>query len=233
MTAPRRFWTRAAVAAHPDGWAVSLDGKTALTPARAALATRHKNLAQAVAAEWDAVGEILDPRALPLTGYLNAVIDRVRPNRGRFAADVAQFAGAELICYRADSPAALVARQRAGWDPILDWMTERYDIRLACGLGVTPIRQSPETLVRLAAAIDAFDEYRLTAALKLTGVTKSLALTLAVVAGARDAMTAYDLSRIDEAFQTEHWGEDAEAARRVAREREDVAAAAAFLSALD
>lgn len=233
MTVFHRFWTSAAVAPHGDGWAVTLDGKTALTPGRAALATRHKRLAEAVSAEWADAPEKVDPLAMPMTGYLNAVIDRVTPHRPGLAADVTTFAASELICYRAEAPEVLVERQKFGWDPILAWLDQRHGARLICGVGVTPILQSEPALARLALAVTELDTYRLAAALKLTGIMKSLALTLAVIDGERDTQVAYELSRIDEDFQSERWGEDAEAARRVAREREEMSAVAAFLCALD
>jgi chaperone required for assembly of F1-ATPase len=229
----RRFWTSAAIVPHAEGWAVALDGKTALTPARAALATRHKRLATAVAAEWAAVGESVDPRAMPMTGFLNATIDRVGPQHTALAMDVAKFAGMDLVCYRAEGPEALVQRQAAGWDPVLEWIGRRYDVRLASATGVTPVAQPAEGLARLNAAVAALDSYRLTAGIKLSGIYKSLALTLCVLEGERDAVQAYGLSRIDETFQAERWGEDAEAARRAAREREEAGDVAMFLALLD
>jgi chaperone required for assembly of F1-ATPase len=233
MTPARRFWTAAAIVPHADGWAVTLDGKTALTPARAALATRHKRLADAVAAEWAAAGATVEPQAMPLTGFLNAVIDRVRPERGTLGASVAAFAQSDAICYRAERPDDLIARQAAGWDPVLSWLERRHGARLIRGTGVLPVAQAPEALTRLAQAVAALDAYRLAATLKMSGMFKSLALTLAAIEGERGVLEAYDLSRIDETYQAEHWGEDAEAARRVARDREELRAAAAFLAALD
>lgn len=234
MTAQlRRFWKDAAIAPHADGWAVTLDGRTALTPARAPLATPHKRLAAAVASEWAAAGESVDPRAMPLTGFLNATIDRVGPHHAALAEDMARFAAMDLVCYRAEAPDALVLRQAAAWDPILEWVAQRYDVRLACGTGVTPVAQTPQTLTRLGAAVLALDPYRLAAGIKLSGIFKSLALTLSVIEGARDALQAYEISRIDEIFQAERWGEDAEASRRTARERREVDEAGSFLAQLD
>lgn len=235
MTGPsfRRFWTNAAIAPHSEGWAVALDGKTALTPARAALATWHRRLAAAVAAEWAGAGETIDPGTMPLTGYLNAVIDRVEPNKAALATELARFAEHELVCYRADGPPALVRRQAEGWDPLLAWLRARYDAALTPGAGVLHIAQPPGALARLNAAVQALDGYRLAAALKFSGITKSLALTLAVVEGEHDAASAYALSRIDETYQAEQWGEDNEAARRVAKEMAEARIVAQFLDLLD
>jgi chaperone required for assembly of F1-ATPase len=235
MTAPqlRRFWTEAAVTPHPAGCAVTLDGKTALTPARNPLATPHRRLAEAVAQEWACAPDVLEPQNMALTGLLNAVIDRVGAHRAAMAADIARIAAHELLCYRADKPAGLVARQAAAWDPVLSWLKSRYDVHLNVGAGLMHIEQPPESHSRLAAAVAALDPYRLTAAIKLTGITKSLALTLAALQRQMSPADAHDASRIDERFQAEHWGEDAEATRRVAKERAELDIVSAFLSALD
>jgi chaperone required for assembly of F1-ATPase len=232
-TSIRRFWREATVVPHAEGCAVALDGKVALTPARAALATVHRRLAEAVAGEWRDAPETLKPEEMPLTGYLNAVVDRVEPNKEALGRELARFADHELICYRADGPPALVQRQAQGWDPVINWIRDRYDATLATGAGILHIPQSDETLARLTKAVQGLDAYRLAAALKLSGITKSLALTLAAVEGWRTPQEAYALSRIDETFQAEQWGEDAEAARRVAKEMAEIGALAQYLALLD
>lgn len=233
MSSLRRFWKEAAVVPHADGWAVALDGKLALTPARAPLASPHRRIAEGVAAEWTSAPESIDPRAMPLTGYLNAVIDRVRPNQSSLAAELSRFAAHDLVCYRAEGPPALVQRQRERWDPVLAWVRERYDAGLNAGAGVLHIPQSDETVSRLDAAVRGLDAYRLAAAWKLSGIVKSLVLTLAAIEGWHTPEAAYAASRIDEDFQAEQWGQDAEAARRVTHEKGEVAAISNFLGLLD
>ena len=147
--------------------------------------------------------------------------------------ELARFADHELVCYRAEGPPALVRRQEQGWDPVLTWIRGRYDAVLTAGLGILHIPQPADALARLTAAAQALDAYRLAAALKISGITKSLALTLAAVEGWRTPQEAYALSRIDETFQAEQWGEDAEAARRVAKELSEIDAVARFLALLD
>lgn len=233
MSAFRRFWTDALAVPHEGGWAIALDGKTALTPARAALATRHQRLAEAVAAEWRDAAETLKPETMPLTGYLNAVIDRVRANQAALAVEVERFARHELVCYRAEGPPELVRRQNKEWDAVLTWLRGRHGASLHVATGLIPIEQPAEALARIQGLVHALDAYRLTAALKLSGITKSLVLTLAALEGWLTPQEAHASSRIDETFQAEHWGEDAEAARRVAKEQAEVAFVARFLDLLD
>lgn len=235
MTNPqlRRFWIDASVVPYADGYAVALDGKIALTPQRAVLATQHKRLAEAAALEWANAPPMIDPRDMPLTGFLNAVIDRVRGHASVLGHDVANLAAHELICYRTDGPPELARRQAAAWDPILDWLKARYDVALIVTVGVMHIAQPHEGLTRLAVAVSALDPYRLAAATKSSGLLKSLALTLALLDGRLTARDAYAASRIDESFQAEHWGVDAEAARKTAREEIEIDQLAQFLSCLD
>ena len=229
----RRFWTNVAVTPHADGFQILLDGKAALTPARAPLATRHLRLAEAVAAEWAAAGEIIDPRMMPMTGFLNAIIDRVGPNRAALAGDVARYAEYELLCYRAAYPAELARRQALAWDPLLRWCGDTFGAVLLSAEGVLSIQQPSDAIARLTFAVNALDDYRLAVAVKLAGLYKSTVLTLAVVHGHCEGSEAYDASRIEEDYQAEQWGLDAEAARRVARERSDLAEACRLLSLLD
>jgi chaperone required for assembly of F1-ATPase len=126
-----------------------------------------------------------------------------------------------------------VARQAAAWDPVLAWLRTRYDVALNVRAGVMHIDQPADGLARLTAAVAALDPYRLAAAIKLTGLTKSVALTLAALEKHATLPEAYEASRADEIFQAEQWGDDAEASRRVARERAELTTLAAFLAALD
>ena len=124
----KRFWKQAEVIAEAGGWGIALDGRPVRTPERAPLAVASKALAEAIAAEWDAQGEDIDPASMPLTGLANAAIDRAAPDRAAFAAPLAAYAGSDLLCYRADGPAPLVARQAARWDPLLAWARETHSL---------------------------------------------------------------------------------------------------------
>ncbi len=214
--APPRFWTRATPVQTAEGWAVLLDDRPVRTPARRPLVTPHARVAQACAAEWHAQGARVDPATMPVTRALNSAIDRVAPQFAAVAADVAAYGGSDLLCYRAPGPEALAARQAAAWDPWLVWARSRYGAPLICAAGVMHVAQPADSLARLAQATAARDALSLTALHDLVALSGSLVLGLAVDEGALAAAEAWTLSRLDEAWQAEQWGEDAEAAQAAA-----------------
>jgi chaperone required for assembly of F1-ATPase len=225
----KRFWTHAAVT--PDR-GVALDGKPVRTPGRAALILPTDALAEAVAAEWNGVGDTLDPRAMPLTGLANAAIDRVAPDPAAFAAGLSRYAASDLVCYRADGPEPLIERQRAAWDPVIAWAQRRYDVSLAVTTGVIPIAQPSATLARLADATAALDPFALAAASPIVTITGSLLLFLALNEGALTPDAAWSAAQLDEDWQAELWGEDPLAADTRAARRREYDAAVRFLSLL-
>lgn len=221
----RRFWTHAEVVAEAAGHALQLDGKPVRTPARAALILPNRALALAVAAEWAAQGEAIQPETMPLTRAANSAIDRVAPQLDDVAAMVAAYGESDLLCYRAAHPPGLVARQTAAWDPILAWAAQALGAPLTATQGVMHAAQPDASLARLRDAVTALDAFALTGLHDLVALSGSLVLGLAVRAGRLDPAQAWDISRLDEVWQAEHWGIDTEAAAAAA-ERE-----AAFLSA--
>ncbi|WP_323809868.1 ATP12 family chaperone protein [Sphingobium baderi] len=224
----KRFYKDAAVAAGDGGYGIQLDGKPVRTPARALLALPNVALAQAVAAEWRAQGDSVDPRSMPFTGLANAAIDRIAPDREAFAAGIARYAETDLLCYRADGPEALAARQAAAWDRLLDWARARYDVTFRVTQGVLHVAQPSETLERLGTAVAAFDPFTLAGLSTLVTLSGSLVCGLAVVEGGHAPDAVWAAAEIDESWQTEQWGEDAEAAARAARRREEFATNCAF-----
>jgi chaperone required for assembly of F1-ATPase len=224
----KRFYTDVAVVAQDEGFAIRLDDRPVRTPARALLALPTAALAEAVAQEWRAQGETVDPAAMPMTGLANATIDHVAPKPTVFAEGVARYAQSDLLCYRADSPATLVARQAAAWDPLLDWARSRYDVAFVVTQGILPVPQPDETLVRLDAAVAALDPFMLVGLSTLVTLSGSLICGLAVVEGGHDIAAIWQAAEIDEAWQVEQWGEDDEAAARSVRRADDFAMAAAF-----
>lgn len=226
----KRFYTDVAVVPADGGWTIQLDGRPVRTPARAPLALPTPALADAVAAEWHGQGENVDPAIMPMTGLANAAIDHVAPKPADFAAGVARYAQSDLLCYRADGPEALVARQAAAWDPLLDWARARYDVAFAVTQGIIPVPQPDETLARLGAAVAALDPFRLTGLSTLVTLSGSLVCGLAVVEGGHDPAAVWQAAEIDEAWQVEQWGEDAEAAARSARRAADFATASGFVA---
>jgi chaperone required for assembly of F1-ATPase len=210
----KRFYEQAVADREDGGWAVRLDGRPVRTPSRAPLALPTQALGEAVAAEWAAQGEEIDPRTMPFTGFANAAIDQVAPDMAGFAAGVAAYGESDLLCYRAERPATLVARQAAMWDPLLDWARGRYDVAFRVTAGIVHVAQPPETVARLGAAVAAFDAFTLAGFSTLVTLSGSLVCGLAVVERFADAATIWDAAEIDEIWQAEQWGDDAQAAER-------------------
>lgn len=219
----RRFYKAAAAAPRDGRWAVQLDGRTAKTPDRAPLALPSQALAEVVAAEWAAQGEFIAFPSMPATRLAFTAIDRLPTARDASAAEVARYAGSDLLCYFANAPEALIRRQAQRWTPILDWAEAALGLRFERTAGIVHRSQPPETLARverLAAALDDFALAGLGYAAPLFG---SAVLALAAQTGRLSGPEAFDLSRLDEAYQEELWGLDAEAAARTAALRLEAA----------
>ncbi len=228
----KRFYREASVVPAAGGYHVTLDGRPARTPAKQPLVLPTHAAAQAVAAEWAAQPDEIAPADMRLTRLAHTAIDRVAPDRTSVLDEVARFAATDLVCYRADAPADLVARQREAWQELVDWAAERYDAPLAATAGVLPAAQPEAALAALRRAIEAYDDFALTALHAATAATGSLVIGLALGEGRIDAERAYAAACLDELFQAERWGEDREAAARRDALREDIAAASRFLALL-
>jgi chaperone required for assembly of F1-ATPase len=213
----KRFWTDATVERAGSGWQVMLDSRPVRTPSKASLDMPTRAMAEAVAAEWAAQGEDIDPLAMPVTRSANSAIDRVAPQHAEVAAMLAAYAETDLLCHRAESPEALARRQSEAWDPLLDWAAERHGAQLIPTAGILPLDQPAGALERLAAAVRDLDAFRMTALHDLVTLSGSLVLGLAVADGRLAPDTGWQLSRIDEDWQIEQWGEDEEAAHAAAR----------------
>jgi chaperone required for assembly of F1-ATPase len=224
----KRFYKEAQAVAQADGWAICLDDRPVRTPARAPLAVPRWALAEEMAAEWAAQGETIDPAAMPMTGLANATIDRVLPALADFRMQIAAYAHSDLFCYRAHDPAPLVARQAMRWDPLLDWARRRYDIAFALAGGIMPVDQPPATIARLRAAVEAIDPWALAGAAVLTQIGGSLVGTLACLEGEIGAPELFETVSLDELWQFEQWGEDAEARARLDARRVDFLHAARY-----
>ena len=209
-----------------------LDGRAVRTPARALLALPASALVEAVADEWRAVSEKIDPRAMPITGFANAAIDKVTPNPTAFAEGLARYGETDLLCYRAENPPELAARQAAVWDPLLDWARARYDIAFVVTAGIVHKAQPADTLERLSAAIAARSPFELAALSTIVTAGGSLVVGLMLAEGAITSDTAFDATHLDELWQAELWGEEWMAADARALRRADFAAAARFMALL-
>jgi len=228
----KRFYESVYVGETDDGYSVRLDGKPIKTPGGKDFVVPTLQLGEAIADEWRAQGGEIDPDTMPLTRYANTVIDRVAVRHAAIAAELAKFAGHDLLCYREDVTTELMQRQAAAWDPWIAWAADRYGVELEVARGLSPIEQPPETLERLARAIAAHDAHRLAVLNTGITITGSAVLGLAFVARAMDAAQAFATARVDEIFQAERWGRDAEAEARDARRLADLKAAERYLSLL-
>ena len=225
----KRFYNEATVGVGEDGHTVELDGRVVKTPARRPLVLASAALAEAVAAEWVAQDETVEPDTMPLTRLASTAIDRVADNRDHVIDETAAFGATDLLCYRAASPVDLAAGQAAGWQPLLDWLAERHGARLMVTEGLAAVTQPEDTLAKLRALVAEFDTPALAALHTVTSACGSLVIALALAEGRVDAAEAWRLSRIDETFQADRWGLDPETESRGERLRVEIAAAARFL----
>ena len=210
----KRFYKEVSVGPANGGFAVLLDGRPVRTPAGNALVLPTEKLAAAIAAEWQAQGDEVIATSMPLLRLANTIIDGVATRRAEVTDAVLRFAENDLLCYRAHQPPELVARQSLGWDPWLDWARRRHGANMTLAVGLTHVDQTPDALLALRQAVDELDPFALGALHVVASITGSLVLALAVADGAAAGAQAFELSRIDEMYQAEKWGEDAEAAKR-------------------
>lgn len=228
----KRFFDKAATQPLEGGIGITLDGRAVRTPAKAPLILPSRALAEAIAAEWNAQGDKIDPRSMPLTGLANAAIDRILPDPASFAANIAIFAESDLTAYRAEQPASLIARQAGLWDPVIEWAKGRYDIAFAVTSGIIHQPQPNTTLERLRAATAAHTPFELAGLHQLVTISGSLLIGLAMLEQAIDSATGWEAGHIDELWQIEQWGEDDLAAKARAARRADFDSAAEFLTLL-
>ena len=227
---PKRFYKVASAVEHERGFAVTLDGRPVLTPAKARLVVPASALASAIAAEWNAQGQRIDPASMPLTRLANTTLDAVAGSLPAVAADIVAFAGNDLLCYRADAPAELVAQQAAAWDGILAWAAEDLGARFIATIGIRHVEQPRAATEAIARAISSFDAWQLAPVHVLTTLTGSALLALGVARGRSTVEAAWTAAHVDEDWQVAHWGEDAEATVRRQHRSTEMAAAARFLA---
>jgi chaperone required for assembly of F1-ATPase len=225
----KRFWKTVAIDADRG---ITLDGKPVRTPGKQPLVLPTPALAEAVADEWRAVAEGagIDPRAMPLTGLSNAAIERIDP--AAFAAGLAAFGESDLLCYRAESPDDLVARQAALWDPMLDWARTRYDVHFEIASGVMHKLQPPATIARLAEAVAARNAWELAGLSPIVTIGGSLVAALALAEGAATPEEVWRAVELDEDWQAEQWGRDELSLGALESRRRDFDAGVRFLGLL-
>ena len=228
----KRFWKDVEAVPWGTGWTIELDGRPVRTPARALLQLPSEPLARAIAKEWGNARDTVEPRAMPLTGLANAALDQVQPNIEAFAAGLARYGESDLLTYRADAPRKLIDRQAAIWDPLLQWARRRFDVDFVVTQGISYVPQAPNTVTRLAHAVAALDSFELAGLSPLVTIGGSLVAALAVAKGDIDADQAWEAVSLDEAWQLEQWGSDAEAEAVLEGRRREFMAGARFLELL-
>ena len=230
---PKRFYSDAPVAATAEGFAVHLDGRPVRTPGRALLALPSEAAAALVAVEFSAQGETIDPVSMPVLRLVNTALDGVAADTQAVLEDVMRFSASDLVCYRAGEPEALVVRQAQAWDPVLDWARSALGARFFLAEGVMHVEQPRESVGAVGLWLRQRDEpLRLAALHVMTTLTGSALIALAVEAGGLGPDEAWAAAHVDEDWNAELWGEDAEAAARRQSRRRDFDAAVALLRAL-
>lgn len=230
----KRFYKTVAVAPVDDGngHEIHLDGRPVRTPLRNALQVPGEALASAIVDEWDAQEDEIAVDSMPVTRIAATAVDRVRGDRSGYTDQIAAYAETDLVCYRAPAPSGLVVMQSRSWQPLLDWSRETYGADLKVTEGLSPIDQNPEAVGRLRTALDDHDDFELAALSVATAASGSLVIGLALVRERIDARAAYEASQLDESYQNEIWGVDAEAEKRREVLRADLDVAARFLELL-
>jgi chaperone required for assembly of F1-ATPase len=233
MTArPKRFYRAVSVDGAAPAFRLLLDGKPVRTPAKRELAVPSKALAEALAVEWEAQGEWIDPATMPLTRLVNSAIDGVIGREAEVCADIAKYAANDLLCYRAEGPAELVRRQVDAWDPVLAWAREALGARLVLGQGIVPIDQPRVTIAAIERALADLDAFSLIAHHVMTTLTGSALLALAQAHNRLTAEGAWAAAHVDENWQISQWGEDTEAKARRDSRWAEMQAASRLLSLL-
>jgi chaperone required for assembly of F1-ATPase len=230
---PKRFYKQAGSQPRGKMFEILLDGRTLTTPRKFGLMLPTLALAEAIAEEWARQGERIDPASMPLTQLANTAIDGVAGREADVRADILKYAGSDLLCYRAESPAALIERQAAAWDPVLDWAETVLGARFILANGVMPVTQPDEALTAVAANLEGLDAFRLASLHVMTTLMGSAVLALAHARGRLTAEEAWKAAHVDEDWQIEQWSEDSQAAARRRRHWEELRAASRLLQLMN
>ena len=225
----KRFYKEVAVRADDGASSVLLDGRPVRSPARQALKIPSRPVAEAVAEEWRAQGEEIEPAAMPMLRLVNTATDIVGRDREVVIDNLAGYGGTDLVCYFADRPDDLRQRQETLWRPVLQWAREALSADLRTVVGVGFIQQDEAVLTTLRQAVAAHDDMSLAALNDLVSISGSLLLALAHSRDHLDIEALWRAARVDEDFQAERWGWDAEAASQAEWRRQELEQAARFL----
>ncbi|MEP5759189.1 MAG: ATP12 family protein [Litoreibacter sp.] len=209
--AAKRFWKQAEVVPTESGYSIQLDGRDVKTPAKTLLDVPTKTLAEAICAEWDAQGEQINPLTMPMTRTANSALDKVRHQHGDVADMLAAYGDSDLICYRADGPENLVARQAEAWDPLVDFAQQKLGATLQPRCGIMHVPQDPAALATLSNQVHVLGAFELAAFHDLVALSGSLVIGFGAIHQYASMDSLWALSRIDEEWQIAQWGEDEDA----------------------
>lgn len=227
----KRFYKAAGFAEADGGFAVTLDGKPIRTPSGRHVVAPNRAIAEAIAAEWEAQAEFIEPLTMPLTRFANSVAE-VGDRVDAVAEDAAKYLGTDLLFYRAGHPEALVAREAAAWDPVLAWAANELGAHFILSEGIVHVAQ-PEPAIAAARRVFPADPWPVAALHVVTTLTGSALLALALLHGVLDADQVWAAAHVDEDWNVEKWGLDEEVAARRAARLVDFRAAATILKALE
>ncbi len=228
----KRFWKAASIERTEEGWGVLLDKHPVMTPARRRVVVPAQAMADMIAEEWSKQDDVVRPQEMPMTRTAATCLDRVAPHIEGICETIAEYGGSDLLCYRAEHPAALILWQEQSWDPVLKWAADVLGAQLSTGQGIIHVAQPPKALTRLSDQVGSMDAWELTAVADLTQISGSLVLALAVFHRHLTGEDALTLSRIDEDWNIQEWGEDADAAALAVRRKSDFLHAVAVLEML-
>ncbi len=227
----KRFWKTVTVTQDDTGFGVALDQHQLKTPLKASFCVPTRALADLARDEWDAQIETVAPMAMPTTRLINATLDKVSINKQAVIDNLAEYAGTDLLCYRAERPAELVGRQADAWDPILGWAASEFKAPLKVTAGVMFVEQPEQSLANLKAELEKLSAFELSAAHELISISGSLVVAMSVLTNHLSVEQAWEACRVDETFQIEQWGADEEAEEMAALKAEAFAFAKTFYDA--
>ena len=232
MTGKKRFYKTVGLAEEESGFAIHLDDRAVRSPAGTAMRLPSQALATAVAGEWDAQAEDIDPASMPLFSLAVTVIDRVTPQRASICAELTAYGGNDCLCYQDAEDNELAVRQAQGWGPWLDWARAALGADLLVATGIMPVTQPQDSLTALGRAVAAHDDWELGMLYRATTLGGSLVLGLAMTRGEMTADAMFNAAFLDELWQSEKWGSDWEAEDRRANIRTELGQAESFLALL-
>lgn len=229
----KRFWKQAEIIEQPGGWGVALDGVFVKTPARRDYVSPTRPLAEAVAAEWNAVQDKIETKSMPMTQFLATVLDVIPEKRTEIVQQLESYIETDCLYYYAESPPDLIVQQIESWRPYIDWAKQKFDIDLNTTVGVAPLRQDKRTVESLRRVIEGYDDFRLAALQNATTVTGSLILGLALLDRWRGANEIYAAAELDTDYQAARWGKDEETILRQKAIRAELVVTERFISLLE